>query len=229
MNIFKRPTTHYGKVPEPETPYQRAAQVWDERIGSARVQARNWRYMAFGSLILSAGFATALVWQSAQGTVVPWVVQVDQLGEAQTVSPANADYRPTDPQIAFHLGRFIEQVRAIPADAIIVRQNWLRAYEFTTDRGAAALNDYARANDPFTRVGRQQVAVEVSSVIRASPDSFRVAWVERHYENGQLSSTERWTAILTILIQPPRDAERLRANPLGIYVNAINWSREMSQ
>ena len=229
MNIFKRPTTHYGKVPEPETPYQRAAQVWDERIGSARVQARNWRYMAFGSLILSVGFAGALVWQSARGTVVPWVVQVDNLGHAQTVAPATADYRPTDPQIAFHLGRFIEQVRAIPADPIIVRQNWLRAYEWTTDRGAAALNDYARANDPFTRVGRQQVAVEVSSVIRASPDSFRVAWTERQYENGQLSTTERWTAILTIVIQTPRDAERLRANPLGIYVNAINWSREMSQ
>ena len=229
MNIFRRPATHYGKSPEPETPYQKAAQVWDERIGSARVQAKNWRYMAFGSLILSAGFAVALVLQSARGTVVPWVVQVDNLGQAQTVASATADYRPTDPQIAFHLGRFIEQTRSIPADAIIVRQNWLRAYEFTTDRGAAALNDYARANDPFTRVGRQQIAVEVSSVIRASNDSFRVAWTERHYENGQLSTTERWTAILTIVIQTPRDAERLRANPLGIYVNAISWSREMSQ
>ncbi|WP_320177654.1 conjugal transfer protein TrbF [Roseovarius pacificus] len=229
MKLFKRPATHYGKMPQPETPYQKAAQVWDERIGSARVQARNWRYMAFGGLILSAGFASALVWQSAQGTVVPWVVQVDALGEAQTVTPASADYQPTDPQIAFHLGRFIEQVRSIPADPIIVRQNWLRAYEFTTDRGAAALNDYARANDPFTRVGRQQIAVEISSVIRASPGSFRVAWTERHYENGQLSTTERWTAILTVVIQTPRSAERLRANPLGIYVNAINWSREMSQ
>ena len=229
MNIFKRPSAHYGKSPEPETPYQKAAQAWDERIGSARVQAKNWRIMAFGSLILSAGFASALVWQSARGTVVPWVVQVDNLGQAQAITAATADYRPTDPQIAFHLARFIEQTRSIPADAIIVRQNWLRAYEFTTDRGAAALNDYARANDPFTRVGRQQIAVEVSSVIRASNDSFRVAWTERHYENGQLSTTERWTAILTIVIQTPRDAERLRANPLGIYVNAISWSREMSQ
>ncbi|WP_343315184.1 conjugal transfer protein TrbF [Brucella sp. BE17] len=229
MNIFKRPSAHYGKSPEPETPYQKAAQAWDERIGSARVQAKNWRIMAFGSLILSAGFASALVWQSARGTVVPWVVQVDNLGQSQAVAPAVAEYRPTDPQIAFHLGRFIEQTRSIPSDAIIVRQNWLRAYEFTTDRGAATLNDYARANDPFTKVGRQQIAVEVSSVIRASNDSFRVAWTERHYENGQLSTTERWTAILTIVIQTPRDADRLRANPLGIYVNAISWSREMSQ
>jgi type IV secretion system protein TrbF len=227
--MFKRPSTHYGKMPEPVTPYQRAAQVWDDRIGSARVQARNWRLMAFASLFLAGGFAAALIWQSARGSVVPWVVQVDRLGQAQAVAPAVADFRPTDPQIAFHLARFIEQVRAIPADAIIVRQNWLRAYEFTTDRGATALNDYARVNDPFTKVGKQQIAVEVSSVIRASPESFRVAWVERSYENGQLSVTARWTAILTIVLETPRNAERLRANPLGIYVNAINWSRELGQ
>ena len=177
--MFKRPATHYGKSPQPETPYQRAAQVWDERIGSARVQARNWRFMAFGSLALSMGFSAALVWQSINGSIVPWVVQVDRLGQAQAVAPATADYQPNYPQIAFYLARFIEQVRSIPADAIIVRQNWLRAYDFTTQSGALALNDYARSNDPFAKVGKQQVAVEVSSVIRASPSSFRIAWIER--------------------------------------------------
>ena len=227
--MFKRPATHYGKSPQPETPYQRAAQVWDERIGSARVQARNWRFMAFGSLALSMGLSAALVWQSTNGSIVPWVVQVDRLGQAQAVAPATADYQPNDPQIAFYLARFIEQVRSIPADAIIVRQNWLRAYDFTTQAGALALSDYARANDPFAKVGKQQVAVEVSSVIRASPSSFRIAWIERRYQDGALASTERWSAILTVTVQPPRDADTLRKNPLGIYVNAINWSREMGQ
>jgi type IV secretion system protein VirB5 len=227
--MFRRPSVRYGRTPEPETPYQRAAQAWDERIGSARVQARNWRLMALGELALIAGLAAALVWQSARGTIVPWVVQVDRLGEAQAVAPAIANFRPTDPQIAWHLARFIEQVRGIAADPIIVRQNWLRAYDFATDRGALTLNDFARASDPFGRVGRQQVAVEVSSVIRASEDSFRVAWIERTYENGQLARTERWTAILTIVVQPARDAERLRKNPLGIFVHAINWSRELGQ
>lgn len=225
--MFKRPAAHYGKAPQPETPYQRAAQVWDDRIGSARVQARNWRYMAFGSLALSAGFAAALVWETARGTIVPWVVQVDRLGQAQAVAPAVADYTPSDPQIAFYLARFVEEVRSLPADSIIVRQNWLRAYDFTTSAGAIALNEYARANDPFAKIGKQQIAVDVSSVIRASPNSFRVAWTERRYDNGQLAATERWTAILTVVLQPPHDAETLRKNPLGIYVHAINWSREL--
>jgi type IV secretion system protein VirB5 len=76
MNVFRKPSVRYGTTPEPETPYQRAAQVWDERIGSARLQAKNWRLMAFGSLFLSAGLAFGLVWQSARGSIVPWVVQI---------------------------------------------------------------------------------------------------------------------------------------------------------
>ncbi|MET4022103.1 type IV secretory pathway TrbF-like protein [Bradyrhizobium sp. S3.2.12] len=61
--MFKRSAVHYGRTPEPVTPYQRAVQVWDDRIGSARVQAKNWRLMAIASLFLPAGFAGALVWQ----------------------------------------------------------------------------------------------------------------------------------------------------------------------
>lgn len=227
--MFRRPSVRYGTTPEPVTPYQKAAQVWDERIGSARVQARNWRLMAMGCLALSAGLSAALTWQSTRSSVVPYVVEVDNLGAAQAVAPALAEYRPTDPQIAWHLARFVEHVRQVPADPIVLRQNWLRAYDFATDRGAVALNDHARVNDPFAQIGDTQVSVEVSSVIRASDTSFRVAWIERRYENGQLASTERWTAILTVVIQPPRDAERLRANPLGVYVHAINWSRENAQ
>src|SRR5271156_4430031 len=128
--MFRRPTVRYGKTPEPETPYQRAGQVWDERIGSARIQAKNWRLAFFGMLALSSGLAAGLVWQSARGTITPWVVQVDRLGQAQAV----ADYRPTDPQIAWHPARFMEEVRGPPADPVVLRQNWLEAYSYVTDK-----------------------------------------------------------------------------------------------
>ena len=226
--MFRRSTVRYGVTPEPETPYQRAGQLWDERIGSARVQAKNWRFAFFGMLALSGGLAGGLVWQSARGTVTPWVVEVDKLGAAQAVAPALADYRPTDPQIAWHLAHFIEEVRGIPDDPVVLRQNWLDAYNYVTDKGALALNDYARTSDPFSKIGKTQVAVEVSSVIRASDDSFRVAWIERHYTDGSLAATERWSAILTIVLQTPRDADRLKKNPLGVYVHALNWSKELN-
>nr|WP_296720057.1 conjugal transfer protein TrbF [Tistrella sp.] len=225
--MFKRSTSTYGHTPEPETPYQRAAQVWDERIGSARVQARNWRFMAFGCLALAIGLSGGVVWQAGRSTITPYVVEIDTLGQTRAVGPAIAAYEPTDAQIAYHLARFIENVRSLSIDPIVVRQNWLRAYDYATDRAANTLNDYARENDPFSRVGQRTVTVEVTSIVRSSGDSFDVRWREQSFENGTLAATTRYTAVLSIVLQPPRTEEALRKNPLGIYVHALNWSRDL--
>lgn len=223
---FKRSVQRYGRTPEPVTPYQRVAQLWDDRIGSARVQARNWRIMAFGGLLLSTGLSGGLVWQSVQSRVTPYVVEVDRLGEARSVAPAAAEYNPTDPQIAWALGRFVSNVRGISLDPVLMRENWLGAYDFVSDRGELFLNEYARSADPFAKVGTRSVSVEIVSVVRASPRSFQVKWKESVFERGSLASTSRWTAILTVAVKPPRTAEVLRKNPLGLYVEAIDWSRE---
>lgn len=224
---FKRGVQRYGQTPEPETPYQRAGQLWDERIGSARVQAKNWRLMAFGGLLLTIGLSAALIWQSMQSRVVPYVVEVDRLGEARAVAPADTDYKATDPQIAWHLGRFISNVRSRSLDPVLMRENWLSAYDFATERASLFLGEYARTANPFADLGRRTVSVQVTSVVRASDSSFQVKWTEQAYERGSLTSTSRWTAILTVKMQPPRSADMLRKNPLGLYVDAIDWSREL--
>ena len=225
--LFKRPQVRYSDTHEPVTPYQAAAQVWDNRIGNARVQAKNWRLMAFGCLSLALLMAGGLVWRSAQSIVTPYVVEVDSVGQVRAVGEAATPYKPNDAQIAYHLARFLTDVRSLSIDPIVVRQNWLEAYEYTTDKGAATLNDYARANDPFARIGQSSVSVEVTSVVRASESSFQMRWIERNYANGAPSGTERWTAVVSVVLQPPRTEERLRRNPLGIYVNGLSWSREL--
>ena len=224
---FKRPQVRYSETPEPVTPYQVAALVWDQRIGSARLQAKNWRLMAFGCLSLALLMAGGLVWRSAQSIVTPYVIEVDQAGQVRTVGEAATPYRPNDAQTAHHIARFVTLVRSLSIDPIVVRQNWLEAYDYTTDTGAAMLNDYARTHDPFARIGQTSTAVEITSVVRASESSFQVRWIERNYVNGSPSGTERWTAVLSLVLQPPRTEERLRKNPLGIYVNGLSWSREL--
>lgn len=224
---FKRAVQRYGRTPEPETPYQRAGQLWDERIGSARVQARNWRLMAFGGLFLTTGLSAALVWQSMQSRVVPYVVEVDRLGEARAVAPAEAEYEPTDPQIAWHLAEFISNVRSVSLDPVLMRANWLSAYDFVTPRGALFLGEYAREAQPFADVGRRTVSVQVTSVVRASDSSFQIEWIETEYERGSLAGRSRWTAILTVVVRPPKSADTIRKNPLGLFIDAIDWSREL--
>jgi type IV secretory pathway TrbF-like protein len=224
---LRRALQRYGRTPEPVTPYQRAAQVWDERIGSARVQARNWRLMAFGGFLLSTGLSGGLLWQSMQSRVLPYVVEVDRLGEASAAAPAEAAYRPTDPQIAWHLARFITDVRSVSLDPVLMRANWLGAYDWVTARGAQFLGDYARSADPFGQVGERTVSIQVTSVVRASDRSFQVKWSEAAFERGSYAGTTHWTAMISVVVKPPASAETLRKNPLGLYVDAIDWSREL--
>ena len=224
---FKRPQVRYGDTPQPATPYQSAAQVWDERIGSARVQAKNWRFMAFGCLALAVLMAGGLVWRSAQSIVTPYVIEVDNAGQVRAVGEAATPYQPGDAQVAYHLGRFIGLVRGLSIDPIVVRQNWLDAYDYTTDKGAVVLTEYARVADPFSRIGKESVTVQVSSVTRASDSSFNVRWTETRFVNGALDRTERWNAVISTVLQTPRTEQRVRKNPLGIYVNGLAWSREL--
>ena len=158
--------------------------------------------------------------------MTPYVIEVDQAGQVRAVGEAATPYRPGDAQIAHHLARFVTLVRSLSIDPIVVRQNWLDAYDYTTDKGAAVLNDYARTNDPFARIG-ESVTVQITSVVRASDTSFNVRWTEQRYVNGAPAGTERWNAVLSTVLQTPRTEQRLLKNPLGIYVNGLSWSREL--
>lgn len=224
---FHRSSARYSETPVPETPYQAAQQLWDDRIGSARVQAMNWRLMAFGALALSLLTAGGLVWESTRSTVTPYVVEVDRQGSIRAVGPATENFRPADRHIIRELTQFVVNVRSLSLDPIVVRNSWNTAYQYVTQRAALMLNEYARERDPFSKIGRNSITADVTSAVRMSDTSFQLRWIERTYTNGSLSTVEHWTAILSIVLRPPKEEEQILKNPLGIYVDGLNWSREI--
>jgi type IV secretory pathway TrbF-like protein len=222
-------SSRFAQTPEPETPYRQAQQLWDRRMGSSLAHARTWRTAAFCSLGLAAAMSAGVVALALRPAAVPFVIEASETGEARLVGPATSAYEPSDAQLSWHLARFIEMVRGLPSDPIVVRQNWLRAYDWATQGGAQVLNAMAADDDPFARVGKQTVAVEVLSVVRASPASFQLRWRESTYNAGALVHVERYTGVASIVIDPPSTPERLSKNPLGLYVHALTWSRDLQQ
>lgn len=214
---------------EPETPYRAARQLWDRRMGSSLALARTWRTATFASLGLAGAMATGIVILAMRPAAVPFVIEASETGEARLVGPATSAYEPSDAQLSWHLARFIEMIRGLPSDPVVVRQNWLRAYDWATQGGAQALNAMADDSDPFAGIGNRTVAVEVLSVVRASPDSFQLRWRESSYASGVLVAVERFTGVATIVVDAPTSPEQLTKNPLGLYVHAFNWSRDLQQ
>ncbi len=222
-------SSRLSRTPEPETPYREAQQLWDHRMGSAQAHAKTWRTAAFCALGLSAALTAGVIALALRPAAVPFVIEANDNGEARLVGPATSAYEPSDAQLSWHLARFIEMVRGLPSDPIVVRQNWLRAYDWATQGGAQVLNTIAVDDDPFSKIGSRTVSVEVLSVVRASPTSFQLRWRESTYANGSLIDVERYTGVATIVIDPPSTPERLSKNPLGLYVHGFTWSRDLQQ
>lgn len=227
--FFKRPIQRYGETPEPVTPYQKAAQVWDSRIGAATVQAANWRAMAFGVSAIALALSGGLIWLGTQSRVTPYVVEVDGQGAVRAVQPASTAYNPTDAQIEWFLGKFISNVRSLPIDPVVARKNWLEAYDFTAEKAAAFLSAQAQANDPFAGLGERSVTVTITSIVRASPTAFQVKWQEQAFTKGIPTGTNYWTAILSVNQTLPKREDVLRKNPLGLYVTEMAWSQDYGQ
>ena len=90
-------------------------------------------------LALSAGLALALTIVALQSRTFVHVVEVSPEGQVLNVRAASGEWRANDAQTAYHLGRFVRLVRALPTDGVVLRQNWFAAYRFLTPQVARAI------------------------------------------------------------------------------------------
>lgn len=210
---------------EPETPYRRAQQEWDRRMGAAVMSARAWRFMAVAGLVLAAGLAAALTIVALQKRTFVHVVEVAPDGQVMNVRAASGDWRPSEAQIAYHLGRFVRLVRSLPTDGVVLRENWLEAYEFLTPQAAAQLTEIARQDDPFLSLGRVGRTVHVRSIIARSDHAWEVSWVERATNASGTSDGESYSGVFTVTTRAPRNADEIASNPLGLLISDFSWSQ----
>jgi len=227
MHPFFRSRRPLSSAPE-ATPYQRAGQVWDDRMGLAVGHARNWRRLAVANLVL-AGFLAAGWWVQADRAVVkPFVVEVSDWGETQRITAIGGRYEPTEAQIGHALAGWVRDVRSKSTDPIVIRQNWLRAYDLMTPKAAGFLNAWAQDHDPFADVGREAVNVEILNVVRRSERTFDLQWRETRFVSGQAAGAARWRALITTAIRPPRTEAELMKNPLGLKIEDVSWTPDAS-
>ncbi len=227
MNPFKRPNDRYGSSAPVESPYLRASREWDNRIGSAVVQAKNWRMAAFVCMGLAALALGGFIYEASNTNIATYVVPIDKYARPGRIELAGRTYQPTTAEIGYFLADWVRRTRSKSIDPIVIRDNWTGAYHFVAGPAIGQLNTYAKANDPFANVGSQAINVEIVSVLARSPSTYQVQWRETQFNAGTSGVTENWTGLFTAKINPPKNEAELRANPLGIFITAFQWSREL--
>jgi type IV secretion system protein TrbF len=209
-----------------DNPYLSARREWNERYGDYIARAHNWRKAAFAALAVSAILAVGVVWQAAQSKVVPYVVEVDKLGDPLVIGRADraapADARVTRAQLA----TWIVDVRSISSDPTAQKAALARAYAFTAATATSFLNDYYRDHSPFGQA--RTVAISVDAVLQTGDQTYQIQWTEDARDlQGREIGTTHWLASLTLAFDPPTDERGMLSNPLGLYVVGINWTQHL--
>ncbi len=215
---------------EADTPYMRARQEWDSRMGSALVHARNWRLATFGALAAVVIALLGMIYLGRLPKAVPHIIEVDHLGAATYRGPVgqSGDYAPSDAAIKYDLQRFIEDTRSISSDASIIKRNWLDAYSLVSSKGGNMLTAYVSQpeHEPFHRAAEGvRVSIEVVSAVRVSADTWQVDWRETDWDkNGNpVGQPALWRGMFHILLQMPKTEEAMQRNPIGLYIDEFHW------
>ena len=227
MNPFKRPADRYGNSAPTESPYLRASREWDNRIGSAAVQAKNWRFAAFGCMGVALLAVGGLIYQANNTNIATYVVPIDTYARPGKIELAGRIYEPSTAEMGYFLADWVRRTRSKSVDPIVIRDNWTAAYHFVAGPAVGQLNDHAKAHDPFANAGTEAINVEIVSVLARSPHTYQVQWREQAFNAGAGAPAQNWTGLFTTKVNPPKNEAELRTNPLGIYITSFQWSREL--
>ena len=226
MAWFKRASLTYNPPIETDSPFAQARQEWDDRMGSCLVRARNWRAMAFATAALAMVLGVSLAWLSFQSRFEVVFVPVDDFGKPGKIQRLDEPYRVQDSWVAYAIRQLVEQVRSIPTDPVVLRENWDRAYKFLAGDAVARMSEYGSSLEALRSGPTKARSVEVSNVLKRSNTTLQVNWVERTYRDGSHEATSRYTGLFTYTLRQPSNEQEAFDNPLGVLVTDFSWSEE---
>lgn len=219
-----------------ENPYLSARRSWDSHVGSVIAGRNMWRIIALAALMIVLAAVGGIIHIGSQSKFVPYVVEVDKLGQVRGVQPA---VRPgaIDPNVMeSQLVRFVEAIRTVSPDLAMQRRSIFVVYSMLPSKSSA----FAKANtwyqgektNPRKRAERETVTIEVTSVLPQTANTWQVDWKESIYDRTGVLMTPPFLmrALLTTRIIAPDSStseEQVRNNPLGIYVQDFNWSKPL--
>src|SRR5260370_34586054 len=162
-------------------PFLAARHEFMNAFGDLARGKRNWQVTAYALMGLLALVALADLRLAASSRVVPYIVQVDRLGQVLTLGPAEDLKQPDQRLVASELARFIRSIRTVlPAAAAAGQAEMLRrGYASVAPEAAAFLNDYFAnpVNDPRGLGLRLTRQVDVTGVPPGpKTDVWRRAW-----------------------------------------------------
>lgn len=220
---------------ESENPYLSARRTWNAYTGGIIASRRMWQAVGIIASMLLLVAVGGVIQLGSQSKFVPYVIEVDKLGNAIASGPINSTTK-ADPRILKStVAEFITDSRLVTPDIALQRAAIFRIYArlAPNDPATQKMNEWLNGNSestPFNRAKKVMVSIEIKSVMPQTPDTWQIDWVEtvRDRNGGLVDTPVTYRALVTVYLAAPSSnttEEQLRMNPLGIYVSDFSWQK----
>lgn len=220
---------------EAENPYLAARRTWNDHVGSIVSQRQTWQVIGILSLLIAFASVGGVIVIGSQSKFIPYVVQVDKLGQAIAAGPLQASDK-ADPRVVHaSVAEFVADARIVTPDVALQRKAVFRVYAklAPNDPATPKMNEWLNGTDessPFKRAAKEMVSVEIKSVLPQTTDTWQVDWAEtvRDRQGTTKGTPVTMRALVTTYIAettPQTTDEQLRNNPMSIFVRDFSWSR----
>ena len=214
--------------PSARHPYLQGRYEFERFFGDLARRCRAWQVAAILALVINTILAIALGRLALERKVVPYVVELDALGETRTVSTLAVRDVP-ERVLVVTLRRFVHNIRTIPTDSRLLNTRLEAAQAVAA--GPALETFIQEVRDARTHMehmllrGESRYVEEISSVLKVPGESriYRVTWREslrtqaEHVEHAM----EGYFQVRTV---PPETEAEVLDNPFGIYITDYTWS-----
>jgi len=227
------PGSGAGNERRAANPYLDGRRAWNSQVDRAYAAQHTWQLMCVACLLVALGAVGGVIYVGSKSKFVPYVIEVNKLGEAVSVGPAR-EAGPADPRVVrASLAAFIASARLVTPDVTLQREAIFRTYAMlhSKDPAAQQMNEWYNGNkdaSPFARAGKVTVTTDINSVLPISGSTWQVDWQEttRDRAGSLVGQPVHMRAMLTVYLEPPSmtgDEATIQRNPLGIYVSNYTW------
>jgi type IV secretion system protein VirB5 len=136
----------------------------------------------------------------------------------------------TETMKRFALSDWVTYLRTVTSDEVSARWAIEKVYAMISSGSSAqtVVSDFYRSDPPQVRAQRENVHIEINSILPTSDKTYEVKWLEITRDvGGRVVSEQRWEGIFTFIIRgsPPADERLARLNPIGLFMTSASWSR----
>lgn len=212
------------------SPYQRAYQEWENRIGSARKQARNWMLAGIASIIMCILLLISIIVVVNRQKMYVYVAEIKPEESVVNVQTAVKSYIPTIAQKIAFVSDFIKNITQIPLDPVVLNKQWQNALLAVSGRAETQLKQVYNKLTPLKLVGQKTIVTVITDSNEVSPNSFEMTFqITIYNRDGGVESVKLYSGVFTFAPSvAPDTLSQMVINPLGLKIGFFSFSEKGS-